>query len=117
MSVPKPNERVPSWRRCFSKKMGNKLTIEELDKAVPEKVYETITEKRNNFVMKVSSMCIFTNLLFQAAEIDNYISSENYFSIIYAWTFSIVCVSLASVYWFGKKKSMVYPLVLILTLR
>lgn len=77
--------------------------MEELDKAVTKKVYETIALKRNLFVMKVCTMCIFTNILFQAADFKNLMANENYFVLIYTWTLSIVCMSLASAFWLGKK--------------
>jgi hypothetical protein len=93
------------------------MTWEALNKSVPLHHQQRIVDDRNGFVMKICTICLGSNLLFQLISAGTMIKGQHYFGLLYQWVlFSIMCVLMFQ-YYFCNKKKMVYPLVYLMAIR
>jgi hypothetical protein len=98
-------------------KIKKKVSVDTLLKSVPQKTLEKMQQGRIDFVMRISTLCLTTNFMYQVLELQAMLKTKNYFAPAYQWIMSIVCLILAILFYCRGKKNLVYYFIQILTLR
>jgi len=61
-------DRIKEKVVCCRKKKSELMSLDALEKVMPDTMKDKISDNRNTFVMRVCSLCLTTNIIFQLGE-------------------------------------------------